>query len=217
MPNLPSFPLVALILNQGPFPPPALPGFFSTTGPSATLPRPACPSRASGCSHASTRQGFPCCVCIPLPCMPSPLPRQNHRLRFSFSSPVTPAFPVNSPGRLLHHSFRGLLSVHSHYGLHGRQVPFRTLYTKGFSRFVTSSSAPVASGRNEIYRAGFAPAGIQRLCTAHESPELHHHGLPDCRKTEASPREPFRSAMTGRGAFHTKREKPHCACPAFSC
>ena len=55
MPNLPSFPLVALILNQGPFPPPALPGFIGTTGLSATLPRPACPSRVSGWPHARPR------------------------------------------------------------------------------------------------------------------------------------------------------------------
>ena len=45
---------------------------------------------------------------------------------------------------------------------------FRTLYTGGFSRFVTSTPAPVATGRNENYRAGFAPARKQRLGTAHE-------------------------------------------------
>ena len=80
---------------------------------------------------------------------------------------VTSAFPVFTAGRLPHYLFRGLLSVHSHYGLHVRQVPYRTLYTRGFSRFVTSTTAPVATGRSESYRAGFAPAGRQRLCTAH--------------------------------------------------
>ena len=29
-----------------------------------------------------TPQGFPCCVCLPLPYMPSPIPRRNHRLLF---------------------------------------------------------------------------------------------------------------------------------------
>jgi hypothetical protein len=66
-----------------------------------------------------------------------------------------------------HQLFRGLLSVHSRYGLHGRQVPFRTFYTRGFSHFVSPMTAPVASGRCESGRAGFAPAGKQRLCTAH--------------------------------------------------
>jgi hypothetical protein len=86
---------------------------------------------------------------------------------FRSHSPVTTAFPVLTPGRLPHHRFRGLLSVQSNYGLHGRQVPYRTLYTRGFSRFVTSTTAPVATGRSESCRAGFAPAERQRLSTAH--------------------------------------------------
>ena len=32
------------------------------------------------------------------------------------------AFPETVAGRLLHHYFRGRLSVHSRYGLHARQV-----------------------------------------------------------------------------------------------
>ena len=59
-------PLPALTLNQGPFPPPALPGFIGTTGLSATRRGPACPSPASGWrSRASTTSGFPCCVVFP--------------------------------------------------------------------------------------------------------------------------------------------------------
>lgn len=42
-----------------------------------------------------------------------------------------------------------------------------TLYTGGFSRFVTSTTAPIATGWNESCRAGFAPAGKPCLCTAH--------------------------------------------------
>jgi hypothetical protein len=34
-----------------------------------------------------------------------------------------------------------------------------TLYTEGFSHFVTSMTAPVASGGSKNRRAGFAPAG----------------------------------------------------------
>jgi len=44
---------------------------------------------------------------------------------------------------------------------------FRTLYTEGFSRFVTSTTASVATGQSESCRAGFAPARKQRLCTEH--------------------------------------------------
>lgn len=51
-----------------------------------------------------------------------------------------------SAGRLLRCTFRGLLSVYSHYGLHARQVAFATLYTGGSSGFVTSGAAPIATG-----------------------------------------------------------------------
>jgi len=38
--------------------------------------------------------------------------------------PAAAAFPVKQAGRLPHYPFRGLLSVHSHYGLHARQVAY---------------------------------------------------------------------------------------------
>jgi hypothetical protein len=59
-------PLRASVLNSGPFPRPALPGFLGTTGLSATPSGPAWPSRASGWGHAPTARGFPCCVGSPL-------------------------------------------------------------------------------------------------------------------------------------------------------
>jgi len=64
----------------------------------------------------------------------------------SLASPVTTAFPTLQPGRLPHYPFRGLLSVHSHYGLYARRVTYMTLYTEGFERFVTSTYAPLATG-----------------------------------------------------------------------
>jgi hypothetical protein len=54
---------------------------------------------------------------------------------------------------------------------HGRRFPYRTLYAKGFSRFVTSTTAPVATGRSETRRTGFAPAERQHLGTAHDKVE----------------------------------------------
>ena len=69
----------------------------------------------------------------------------------SFARPVpsTSAFPRFSTGRLLHHPFRGLLSVHLHYGLHARQVAKATLYTKGSDSFITSTAALIATGRSD--------------------------------------------------------------------
>jgi hypothetical protein len=69
-----------------------------------------------------------------------------------------------------------LLGVHSRYGLHTRAVTvYRDTLTEGFSHFVTSMTAPVASGWSGC-RVGFAPTGKRRLCTAHAS-NRHHAPL----------------------------------------
>jgi len=115
----------------------------------------------------TSQRGFPCCIDLPLVCMLSPIPRWNRKVHPSFSSFAIAAFPDITAGRLPHHGFRGLLSVHSHYGLHIHQVTFMTIYTGGFSRFVTSTTAPIVTGWNETCRAGFAPAGRLCLFTAH--------------------------------------------------
>src|SRR2546422_7920093 len=53
--------------------------------------------------------------------MPSPIPRRNRWVRRS-SGPEATAFPQCQRGRLPRYLFRGLLSVHSRYGLHACQV-----------------------------------------------------------------------------------------------
>src|SRR4029079_19175763 len=62
--------------------------------------------------------------------MPSPLPRQVRWSLFARLSPSTAAFPVKKSGRLLQLFFRGLLSVHSRYGLHARRVAKRPFPSK---------------------------------------------------------------------------------------
>jgi hypothetical protein len=60
-----------------------------------------------------------------------------------------------------------LLGVHSRYGLHTRAVTvYRDTLSEGFSHFVTSIAAPVASGWSGC-RVGFAPTEKRRLLTAH--------------------------------------------------
>src|SRR5689334_17719555 len=54
--------------------------------------------------------------------MLSPLPRQVRETKSLVTNPSTSAFPKFRVGRLLHYGFRGLFSVHSHYGLQTRQV-----------------------------------------------------------------------------------------------
>src|ERR1700740_3006567 len=78
--------------------------------------------------------------------MLSPLPRQVRETKSLVTNPSTSAFPKLRMGRLLHYGFRGLLSVHSRYGLQTRRVAYATLYTRGLGGFVPSPAAPVATG-----------------------------------------------------------------------
>src|SRR6516164_1116986 len=100
--------------------------------------------------------------------MLSPLPRRSgwaDRFR-SFLQPYQPS-PKGSSGRPAHRPFRGLLGVHLRYGLHTRAVTvYRDTLIEGFSHFVTSMTAPIASGWS-VCRVGFAPTGKRRLFTAH--------------------------------------------------
>jgi ABC transporter substrate binding protein len=83
-----------------------------------------------------------------------------------FTQPYQPS-PKWQSGRPAHRPFRGLLGVHSRYGLHTRAVTvYRDTLSEGFSHFVTSMTAPVASGWS-VCRVGLAPTGKRRLFTAH--------------------------------------------------
>jgi hypothetical protein len=89
-----------------------------------------------------------------------------------FVLPYQP-FPKGSSGRPAHRPFRGLLAVHSRYGLQTRAVTvFRDTLSEGFSHFVTSIAAPVASCWSGC-RVGLAPTGKDRLVTAHT--QFGHH------------------------------------------
>src|SRR5271155_1106167 len=92
--------------------------------------------------------------------MLSPLPRRSVWAycvaHFAQSCQLS---PIWQSGRPAHCPFRGLLGVHSRYGLHTRAVTvYRDTLSEGFSHFVTSIAAPVASGWSGC-RVGFAPTG----------------------------------------------------------
>src|ERR1019366_10196541 len=112
------------------------------------------------CDH---RWDFPCCAWSPLPACRRQCPGRSDRNLFAHTIPFASAFPRIGAGRLLHHCFRGLLSVHSRYGLHASQVAIATLCTRGFSNLVASTAALIATGWSEpvpgrVYpRCGPAP------------------------------------------------------------
>src|SRR5262245_35121705 len=110
--------------------------------------------------------------------MLAPLPRRSGWATFAHSTQPYQPSPKGLPGRPAHRPFRGLLGVHSRYGLHTRAVTvYRDTLTEGFSHFVTSIAAPVASGWSGC-RVGVAPTGERRLCTAHTQTR---HDEPRCR------------------------------------
>src|SRR5438132_4556434 len=100
--------------------------------------------------------------------MLSPLPRRSDWGHcFAHSPPPCQPSPIWLSGRPAHCPFRGLLGVHSRYGLHTRAITvYRDTLSEGFSHFVTSMTAPVASGWSGC-RVGLAPTGKRRILTAH--------------------------------------------------
>jgi hypothetical protein len=81
---------------------------------------PACPSRASGWErHRPTAEASRVACRFPLHTCHRHYPGGTGRA-LSLSARPAAAFPIGLPGRLPHCAFRGLLSVHSRYGLHAR-------------------------------------------------------------------------------------------------
>ena len=76
----------------------------------------------------------------------------------------------------LHHKLLAGLPAHSLAlrPAHSRRHLYVTSYTEGFSHFVTSMTAPVASGWS-VRRVGLAPTGKRRLLTAHASVVVSCH------------------------------------------
>jgi hypothetical protein len=111
--------------------------------------------------------GLPCCVRFPCVHAVATTPAQRLGVFLcSFTQPYQPS-PKGLSGRPAHCPFRGLLGVYSRYGLHTRAVTvYRDTLTEGFSHFVTSMTAPVASGWS-IRRVGLTPTGKRRLSAAH--------------------------------------------------
>src|SRR3984957_16375572 len=96
-----------------------------------------------------------------------PLPRCSGWASSSLIYPAVPAFPDNVVGSACTSSFsrpaqRSLALRPAHSSGH----LYVTSYTEGFSHFVTSMTAPVASGWSGC-RVGLAPTGKRRLGTAH--------------------------------------------------
>jgi len=158
-------------LNQGPFPPRALPRLVGHTDLSAIPFGPAPSSRTAGSRvPLSTERDFPCCHGTPLASMPSSMPRWTWSVLGSLASCPVSAFPTSKLGRRPHHMVSG--PARCSFAL--RPACSRTrvlpgLYTEGFECFITSTLASVATGWSDSCRVGLtdSPTGVPRLSTAH--------------------------------------------------
>ena len=98
--------------------------------------------------------------------MPSPIPRRNHRLRFAHftcDSGLPRTIAGSASALVFSRPAQRSLALWPACS----PSPLRTLYIRGFSHFVASTTALIATGWSESCRTGFAPVEKQRLFTAH--------------------------------------------------
>ena len=142
------------------------------------------------------------CTC----CRQYPGAASGRRLRSSH--PAVSAFPEIAVGSACTSTFsrlaRRLLTLRP---AHSRGHLYVTRYTEGFSHFVTSMTAPVASGWSGR-RVGLAPTGKRRLVTAHarsgRSPTACRMGqigpnAARCACFQPGPNAPWDPAYLGHG------------------
>src|SRR6516164_6212141 len=138
---------LAFVLNGGPFPPPALPGFTGTTNPSASPRRPACPSRASGWSSLTTSWGLPCCVRFPCVHAVATTPAQRLAVLLRSFTPSRVSLPRKGCRVGLRIVLFEACSAFTRVTACTLALsPIRDTLSEGFSHFVTSIAAPAASG-----------------------------------------------------------------------
>src|SRR3979490_2443780 len=99
--------------------------------------------------------------------MPPPIPRCSSWAYSSLNSPSHFSLPRYGSRVGLHIVLFEACSTFTRVAACTLALPpIRDTLIEGFSHFVTSMTAPIASGWGE-WRVGLAPTGKRRLCTAH--------------------------------------------------
>ena len=106
----------------------------------------------------------------PLSHMPSPLPRRNRWVPTSFSFPNGGGLPPDEDGSASALPFSRPAQRSLHVTAYTLAESLTDPFTpECFSRFVTSTTVPIATGWNDPCRVGFAPTEVVHLCTAHST------------------------------------------------
>src|SRR6202140_64835 len=130
-------------------------------------------SRASGWSLLTTLWGFPCCVRFPCVHAVATTPAQRLGVLFALLHPA-----VSLPRKGCRVGLRIVLfedcSAFTRVTACTLALsPIGDTLIEGFSHFVTSMTAPIASGWSGC-RVGLTPTGKRRLVTAHTQCRLRH-------------------------------------------
>ena len=112
-------------------------------------------------------RGFPCCTQPLFRTCRRHYPRRNRWVPASFAFPNGGGLPRNSDGSASALPFSRPAQRSLHVTACALAKSLRTLYTRSFDRFVTSTAVPIATGWNDNCRVGFAPTKVVHLCTAH--------------------------------------------------
>ena len=120
-------------------------------------------------TRPTTLSGFPCCVRFPCVHAVATTPAQGLGHCFAHFPPALSAFPALAGRSACATSFsriaqRSLTLRPAHSPSH-----LMTLYTRGFSHFVTSMTAPIASGWSKI--AGWDLHPLRNAALARRTPE----------------------------------------------
>jgi hypothetical protein len=120
--------------------------------------------------------------------MPSPLPRRSGWAYYFAHSPSRISLPRKSGRVGLRIVLFEVCSAFTRVTACTLALsPIRDTLTEGFSHFVTSMTAPVASGWSDC-RVGLAPTGKRRLCTAHT--QVGHRAKSEkCQQRTHAPRD----------------------------
>jgi hypothetical protein len=117
-------------------------------------------------SMTTIRLGFPCCIGLPSVRAVATTPAEEPGACFAhFPSPVSlpPVRAESASASRFSRPAQRSLALRPAHSQSGNPTP----YTRGFSRFVASTTAPVATGRSESCRVGLAPTERPCLGTAH--------------------------------------------------
>src|SRR6185312_578502 len=113
------------------------------------------------------------------------------------------AFPVIPTGRLPHYPFRGLLGVHSRYGLSARQITNVILSSKTPAASLPPPPLRLLPAGTTSCRAGIIPAEEQRLFTAYVESRRGAvtQGVPFPRPAHRTGRADFPHPALGEGVM----------------